>query len=263
MNTIATSKSPIIKVENLVKRFEFWAGRPDNLKSLLIDTMTGKAFRQDRQLITVLDDVSFDIFPGDFIGIMGRNGVGKTTLMRLITGIYEPTSGKLEVNGRVAPLISLSAGFSPDLSGYENIFMNAAILGFGRERTLKSLDSIIEFSELGDRIHMPIKKYSSGMVVRLGFSIASHLDAPILLLDEIMGVGDAGFREKSMNKIFDLYNEGRTIVLVTHSAETVAKHCNRCIVLSAGKKIFDGGAQEGTDVYKSLFTKKSAKKNIP
>lgn len=246
----------IIRVKNLVKGFEYWAGRPDNLKSLLIDTMTGRAFKQDRTQITVLDDVSFEIYPGDFIGIMGKNGVGKSTLMRLITGIYEPSSGEIEVNGNIAPLISLGAGFSPDLSGYENIFMNAAILGYSREQALKQLDSIIEFSELGSRIQMPIKKYSSGMTVRLGFSIAAHLDAPILLLDEVLGVGDAGFREKSMAKIFDLHRSGRTVVLVSHSPDTVAQHCNRCILLSEGKKVFDGSAHEGAEEYKSMFRKR-------
>jgi ABC-type polysaccharide/polyol phosphate transport system ATPase subunit len=215
--------------------------------------MKGETFGQKRTQISVLDGVSFDVYPGDFIGIMGRNGVGKSTLMRLISGIYEPTSGVIEVRGQVAPLISLGAGFSPELTGYENIFLNASILGFGRKRTLEALDSIIEFSEIAHNIHMPIKNYSSGMVVRLGFSIAAHLDAPILLLDEVLGVGDQGFAQKSMNKIFELHREGRTVVLVTHDPDTVARHCNRCVVLNAGKKIFDGPASEGAEVYRKLF----------
>lgn len=247
------SQEPLIHVNHLVKRFEFWSERPDNLKSLLVAAMKGKTFKQKRQQITVLDDISFDIYPGDFVGIMGRNGVGKSTLMRLISGIYEPTSGIIAVRGQVAPLISLGAGFNPELSGYENIFLNAAILGFGRKRTLDSLESIISFSELSEYIHMPIKNYSSGMVIRLGFSIAAHLDAPILLLDEVLGVGDQGFAQKSMNKIFELHKQGRTVILVSHSPDTVAKYCDRCIVISGGKKIFDGIAAEGAEVYRKLF----------
>lgn len=250
---MTNTREPVIHVSNLVKRFRYWAERPDNLKSFLIEVMKGKAFRKKATEITVLDGVSFDVYPGDFIGIMGKNGAGKSTLMRLISGIYVPSEGKLEVRGQVAPLISLGAGFNPELSGHENIFLNASILGFGRKRTLASLQSIIDFSELGDRIHMPIKNYSSGMVVRLGFSIAAHLDAPILLLDEVLGVGDQGFAEKSMNKIFELHRSGRTIVLVTHSPDVVATHCNRCVVINAGKKVFDGAGAEGAEVYRQLF----------
>lgn len=253
MTTSSLNSGPIIVAKNLTKRFRYWAERPTNVKSFLIDFMKGKVFRPKRTQITVLDNVSFDIFPGDFVGIMGKNGAGKSTLMRLITGIYEPTHGSLAVQGKVAPLISLGAGFNPELSGYENIFLNASILGFSKEGTLASLQSIIEFSELGDHIHMPIKNYSSGMTVRLGFSIAAHLDAPILLLDEVLGVGDKGFAEKSMRKILSLHEAGRTVILVSHSPESVARHCNRCIVISGGKKVFDGNAQEGTDVYRKLF----------
>jgi ABC-type polysaccharide/polyol phosphate transport system ATPase subunit len=250
---MSQNQEAIIKVQNLVKRFKYWPERPDNLKSLLIAWMKGKALRSSSIEVSVLEGLDFEVFPGEFVGIMGKNGAGKSTLMRLITGIYEPTSGKIEVNGRVAPLISLGAGFNPELSGYENIFLNAAILGFGYQRTHELLQSIIDFSELGDRIHMPIKNYSSGMVVRLGFSIAAHLDAPILLLDEVLGVGDQGFAKKSMNKIFELHRAGRTVVLVTHAAQIVADHCNRCIVISAGKKVFDGPAKEGAKVYSDLF----------
>jgi len=250
------TENKIIEVKNLVKRFRFWAERPDNLKSFLVDFMKGKTFRQKPTEITVLNDISFDINSGDFIGIMGKNGAGKSTLMRLITGIYEPSEGSVKVHGKIAPLISLGAGFNPELSGLENIYLNASILGFGRKQTQEKLSSIIEFSELADFMHMPIKNYSSGMVVRLGFSIASHLEAPILLLDEILGVGDKGFADKSMNKIFQLYAEGRTIVMVTHNPDIVKAHCTRCIVIKDGRKAFDGEAKKGALVYSQLFSEK-------
>lgn len=246
--------APVITVSNLVKKFEFWAERPDNLKSFLVDTMKGKAFKRKKNKITVLDDVSFKVYPGEFVGIMGKNGAGKSTLMRLVTGIYEPTSGNIEVNGKVAPLISLGAGFNPELSGLENIYLNAAVLGFGKKRTEELLESIVEFSELGEFIHMAIKNYSSGMVVRLGFSVACHLDAPILLLDEVLGVGDQGFTKKSMGKIFELYESGRTIVLITHDPTTIERHCSRCIVINEGKVAFDGDPKAGANEYRKLFT---------
>lgn len=245
--------TPIIKATNVVKRFRYWAERPGNVKSFLIELTKGTVLTAKKTEITVLNDVSFEIYPGDFIGIMGKNGAGKSTLMRLITGIYAPTSGTIDVRAQIAPLISLGAGFNPELSGYENIFLNASILGFGKEGTLKALSSIIDFSELGDYIHMPIKNYSSGMVIRLGFSIAAHLEAPILLLDEVLGVGDQGFSEKSMKKILELHAQGRTIILVSHSPDVVARHCSRCIVFSNTKKIFDGSGLEGAQAYRDLF----------
>lgn len=247
------STEPVIIAKNLSKRFRYWAERPTNLKSFLVELMKGRAFKSTTTEVSVLEDVSFEIQKGDFIGFMGRNGAGKSTLMRLITGIYVPSSGSLEVRGRVAPLISLGAGFNPELSGYENIFLNASILGFNREGTFKALSKIIEFSELGERIHMPIKNYSSGMLVRLGFSVAAHLEAPILILDEVLGVGDQGFSEKSLKKIFELHAQGRTIVLVSHDPSAVERHCNRCIVINGGKKIYDGPAPEGAQVYRNLF----------
>ncbi len=245
---------PIISVKNLEKHFIYWPERPNNLKSFLIEAMKGKAFKRNHTTISVLDGVSFDIMPGEFVGIMGRNGVGKSTLMRLITGIYEPSAGSIDVKGRIAPLIALGAGFNPELSGYENISLNAAILGFGKYKTEEALQSIIDFSELEEKIHMPIKNYSSGMTVRLGFSIAAHMDSEILLLDEVLGVGDEGFKKKSMDKIFEMHNAGKTIILVSHAPDTVRQHCTRAIVLDKGKKIFDGSQVEGSDLYKSLFS---------
>jgi ABC-type polysaccharide/polyol phosphate transport system ATPase subunit len=193
--------------------------------------------------------MTFEIRPGEFVGIMGRNGAGKSTLLKLIAGIYFPTSGTVEVNAPIAPLIELGAGFSGELSGYENIFLNAAILGFGRQATMDALPAILEFAELEERIYMPVKNYSSGMLVRLGFSIATHLTAPIILVDEVLAVGDTAFQQKCLKKIQSLHAEGRTIILVTHNADDVRKHCSRCIVVSNHTKAFDGPASEGVSAY--------------
>jgi ABC-type polysaccharide/polyol phosphate transport system ATPase subunit len=242
----------MIQVNDVTKKFFHWKEPAISLKRILVNACQGKSPWRKRERFTVLESVSFNIFPGDFVGIMGRNGAGKSTLLKLISGIYKPSLGEIKVHGSIAPLIELGAGFHPDLSGYENIFLNAAILGFGRKATLEAAPSIVEFSELGDMINMPVKYYSSGMLIRLGFSIASHLDAPIILMDEVLSVGDIGFQMKSLKKVHSLHQEGRTIVLITHDPEQVKKHCNRCIVISNQKKIYDGDAPGGAEVYLKL-----------
>jgi ABC-type polysaccharide/polyol phosphate transport system ATPase subunit len=247
---------PAIRVQNLSKVFRYRVDGPSSIKSALVDLVRGKIHLGHRRELQALENISFDIQPGEFVGIMGRNGAGKSTLMKLISGIYTPTSGRVEVNFPIAPLIELGAGFHGDLSGYENIFLNAAILGFGRKATLEALPAILEFSELEEKIDMPVKNYSSGMLVRLGFSIATHLSAPILLIDEVLAVGDAGFQAKCLRKIHDLHAQGRTIVLITHDANAVKNHCTRCLVFAHRRKIYDGPAEEGTRVYTSSVISK-------
>ena len=241
--------STVISAKNITKQFSYWSDRPSSLKTILVDALKGKFHFGKKIKFTALNDVSFDIQQGEFVGIMGRNGAGKSTLMKIIAGIYKPSEGKITINGQIAPLIELGAGFHPDLSGYENIFLNASILGFGKSATLKALPEILEFAELDEKIYMPIKNYSSGMLVRLGFSVATHLTAPIILIDEVLAVGDAGFQEKCLKKIRNLYESGRTIILVTHSPESVRLHCTRCIVIVDQKKAFDGGVEEGIQKY--------------
>lgn len=246
-------KKVIIELKNVTKSFRFYENKTNNIKKLLIG-LTRFRFKQSRyQTVQVLDNVNFKIYEGEFVGIMGRNGVGKSTLLKIISGIYTPTSGEVIINGKIAPLLELGAGFADELSGYENIFLNGAILGFNRQKMTDYLDSIIEFSELGEKIHMPVRNYSSGMLVRLGFSIAAHLDAPILLFDEILAVGDVGFQKKCLDKIDELYKSGRSIILVTHSPEQVTAFCNRCIVFDNKKLVFDGPPEEGTKVYLNAF----------
>lgn len=244
---------PVIEVKNVTKFFNYWEEKPDNLKKILTKIIRFKFEFGRKQTIQVLEDVTFTVHQGDFIGFMGRNGVGKSTLMKIISGIYFPNKGEVKIHGRIAPLIELGAGFVGELSGYENIFINSSILGFSRKQTLDRIQEIIGFSELAEKIHMPVKNYSSGMALRLGFSIAVHMDAPILLFDEVLGVGDAGFQKKCIDKIHELHAQGRTIVLVTHSPEQVIQFCNRALIFNERKLIFDGTAAEGAKVYQSLF----------
>lgn len=244
------SQAPaVIEVNQLSKSFRFISDRPETLKTLLVKLASLKMKRTPRQKFNVLNNVTFQINKGDFVGIMGRNGAGKSTLLKLLCGIYLPTSGTIKISDRVAPLIELGAGFNPELSGFENIYLNAAILGFGRAQTKQALPEILEFCELGEHIYVPVKNYSSGMLVRLGFSIATHLEAPILLVDEVLAVGDVGFQKKCLKKIHELHSQGRTIVLITHSPEAVKEHCNRCIVIDEHTKIFDGAPEEGANLY--------------
>lgn len=242
----------IIEVKDLTKSFTVHHDRPDSIKSLLVNFAKGKILSKCSYK-TVLDKISFDIQYGDFVGIMGRNGSGKTTLMKILSGIYVPSSGTLFVKEKLAPMVALGAGFQPELSGYDNVFLNASILGFGKKETQQRIEQIIDFSELGEDIYRPVKNYSSGMIVRLGFSVASLVDAPILLLDEIFAVGDEGFQKKSLKKMEEIFKSGRTVVLVTHDPAAVRKYCTRSIVLEAGHVIHDGSPGEGADIYHKLF----------
>jgi ABC-type polysaccharide/polyol phosphate transport system ATPase subunit len=243
----------LLEVKQVSKHFKIREDRHRSLKSVLGSLMLLKNPGSNVTNVEILNDVSFSVQPGDFVGLVGRNGVGKSTILKIISGIYKPSSGAVHLRGKVAPVLELGAGFSEDLSGYDNIFLNASILGYGRAATHALLQKIIEFSELEKHIHTPIRRYSSGMVVRLAFSIAVHLDAPLLLFDEVLAVGDIGFQKKCLDKVHELNSSGKAIVLVTHSPETVETFCNRCIVLDKTHKIFDGSAKEGAAIYRSLF----------
>lgn len=206
------------------------------------------------ETIRALDDISLQIYPGDFVGIMGRNGAGKTTLLKVLSGVLPPTSGKISADERVAPLFGFGVGFQPELTGHENIFLYGSLLGISRRDVRLRLDSIIEFSELSSRIQRPVRSYSSGMVRRLAFSVVSHLDTRILALDEVLVAGDSGFQEKCVGFLNKLRQEGRTVILVTHSTEEVQSFCNRCILLSDQHKVFDGDPGRGALLYKQLNT---------
>ena len=242
----------VIEVENLHKSFCLYIDRPETIKNVLINALKFN-FKSKKVNRDVLHNLNFKIKPGEFVGIMGRNGSGKTTLLKLLSGIYKPTTGTIKIKEKLAPMVALGAGFQPELSGYDNIFLNAAILGFSRDETQQKIEEIINFSEIGDNVYRPVKNYSSGMIVRLGFSILSLIESPILLLDEILAVGDEGFQKKSMKKMEDIFKSGRTIILVTHDPVVVRKYCNRCIVIEDGRIIFDGDAAMGSKVYSDLF----------
>lgn len=207
-------------------------------KDILPQLFLGRAWAKPH---TVFDDLSFRIEKGETVGIVGKNGAGKSTMLKLIAGVTYPTRGDVLVRGRVAPLIELGAGFHHELSGYENIFLNAAILGMHKKEIEAQIDEIVAFSELGEFIHAPVKRYSSGMYMRLGFSVAIHTNAPILLIDEVLAVGDVAFQEKCLSALEKIKKQSdKTIIFVSHDEAAVKRFCERAILLVNGKISDDG-----------------------
>lgn len=205
-----------------------------------------------------LRDVSFDVKAGEVIGVIGRNGAGKSTLLKILTRITEPTSGEAIINGRVASLLEVGTGFHPELTGRENVFMNGTILGMKRREITDKFDEIVAFAELSKFIDTPVKRYSSGMYVRLAFAVAAHLDPEILLIDEVLAVGDAGFQRKCLGKMSEIAGQGRTVLFVSHNMASVRQLTERCVVLDGGRICFDGGSGEAVDFYRSRFMTESA-----
>ena len=205
---------------------------------------------EDGEIFLALDDVSFEVSKGERVGIIGHNGAGKSTLLKLISRITAPTSGDIWMNGRVASMLEVGTGFHGELTGRENIYMNGAILGMKKKEIDAKIEDIIEFSECRQFIDTPVKRYSSGMYVKLAFSVAAHLDSEIMIMDEVLAVGDMAFQKKCLEKMSDVSKtEGRTILYVSHNMNTIRQLCDRCIVLNHGKTIFDGGVEESIALY--------------
>src|ERR1700724_3532110 len=199
-----------------------------------------------------LRDVSFELKEGGALGIVGHNGAGKTTLLKLLSSITAPTRGQITIRGRLAALVELSSGFHPELTGRENIFLHGAMLGMRRAEIARKMSSIVEFSGVGRYVDVPVKRYSSGMYVRLGFAIAAHLDPDILLLDEVLAVGDAAFQAKCIERIAELRKSGRTIVFVSHDVASVYRLCDRAILMSHGCILSDGAPRQVIDEYEHI-----------
>lgn len=205
---------------------------------------------EDGEIFLALDDVSFEVTKGERVGIIGHNGAGKSTLLKLISRITAPTSGDIWMNGRVASMLEVGTGFHGELTGRENIYMNGAILGMKKKEIDEKIEDIIEFSECRQFIDTPVKRYSSGMYVKLAFSVAAHLDSEIMIMDEVLAVGDVNFQQKCLEKMRSVAEEeGRTILYVSHNMNTIRTLCNRCIVLSHGKLIYDGDVEGAIDLY--------------
>jgi lipopolysaccharide transport system ATP-binding protein len=209
--------------------------------------------RRLHQEFWALTDVSLEISSGEVVGVLGRNGSGKSTLMQILAGTLEPTVGSVEIQGRVAALLELGAGFNPEFTGLENVYMNASVLGLSREETDRRLDEILGFADIGAFVRQPVKHYSSGMYVRLAFAVAASIDPDILLVDEALAVGDVRFQNKCFRHFRKLIDAGKTILLVTHSSEQVVRHCSRAIILDGGRLLADGEPRKVVNRYLSLM----------
>lgn len=245
----------VIEFENVRKAYRRQYGR-DSLRDAipeLLGRVVGRDGQDNKDLLWALNDVSFEVKEGETLGLIGPNGAGKTTVLKLLSRITWPTSGRVAVKGRVAALIQLGAGFHPDLSGRENIYLNGAILGLKRREIEERFESIVEFAELGEFIDMPVKRYSSGMYVRLGFSVAAHVDPDVLLIDEVLAVGDHMFKDKCVQRVNQFRDSGKTMVIVSHNKEMIQKLCGRTIFLHKGKVVYQGDTQEALDLYHTGF----------
>jgi len=238
-----------IEFRNVAKRFQLTEGR--TLREFVPALLRGEGWSE---AFYALRDVTFSIGHGETYGVIGRNGSGKSTVLKLIAGVTAPSEGEVRVKGSVSPLIELGAGFHPDLTGRENIDLNAMILGMSRKEIRERYDEIVEFAELRDFIDMPVKRYSSGMYMRLGFSVAIHSDPEILLVDEVLAVGDVAFQEKCLAKMHEFKERGITIVFVSHSMELVRKFCERVLLLEGGRLVGDGTPAEMTERYLEMVT---------
>jgi lipopolysaccharide transport system ATP-binding protein len=224
----------VIRVENVSKRFTLRHDRPRSLQELFLNVLHRERV-SSKEMFWVLRDVSFEVEPGEMVGIVGENGAGKSTLLSLLSRIIEPTSGLIELNGRVGALLELGAGFHPDLTGRENVYLNGSILGFSRADMTRIFDDIVSFSELERFIDIPVRHYSSGMYMRLGFSVAIHVQPDILLVDEVLAVGDQAFQLRCLDRINEMRRRGVTIILVSHNLEKVQEMCDQAIWLDEGQ----------------------------
>ena len=245
------SEEVAIKVENLSKSFKLPHEKANSIKNALINFTKNK---KGYEIQEVLDDVSFEVKKGDFFGIVGRNGSGKSTLLKLIAGTYTPTKGRIIINGKLTPFIELGVGFNPELTGRENVFLNGSLLGFNRKEMNAMYDDIVSFAEIERFMDQKLKNYSSGMQVRLAFSIAIRADTSILLLDEVLAVGDEAFQKKCSDFFGEIRRDKkRTTILVTHDMDSVRRYCNKALMLEAGKIIKIGKPSVVADEYSKLF----------
>lgn len=248
MPILSSMDNVVIQANKITKKF--YLQEDKTFKEFLPNLMMGKSWA--RQLLA-LDNISFAIAKGETVGIIGKNGAGKSTLLKLMAGVTSPTSGEIIVRGKVAPLIEVGAGFHHELTGYENIFLNGAILGMHKIEIEKVVNQIIDFSELREFINIPVKKYSTGMYMRLGFAVAIYVNAPILLIDEVLAVGDTAFQKKCLNYLKKIKTDKtRTIVFVSHNEDVVKSFCERIILLDRGKIIKDGNPEVVFNIYHKI-----------
>jgi ABC-type polysaccharide/polyol phosphate transport system ATPase subunit len=241
----------VIAILNVSKKFRIWEDRSRDLKETAINWVRGK--KRSYREVLALRKINLEIGKGETVAFVGENGSGKSTLLKLLGGIYAPDEGKIVATGKISTLLELGVGFHPDLTGEENVYLNGAMLGFDRKEMRRRFDEIVSFSEIGDFIYSPIRTYSSGMLMRLGFSIATCVDPDILLIDEIFAVGDEAFQNKCFGRLKAFKTSGKTIVLVSHSMEMVQKFCERAILLHEGRVVCDDVPEKTVETYHAVL----------
>ncbi|WP_328800990.1 ABC transporter ATP-binding protein [Paenibacillus sp. LX16] len=242
------SPNPVISVNNVSKIYKLYEKNTDRLVEAVVP-MKGKRHKE----FYALKNLSLTINKGECIGILGKNGAGKSTLLKMITGVLKPSEGDILVDGKIAALLELGAGFNPELTGLENIYFNGRIMGFSKDEMDLRLEDILSFADIDDFIHQPVKTYSSGMFARLAFAVAINVDPDILIIDEALSVGDVAFQTKCFRRINEFIDQGKTIIFVTHSMDTILKYCNRAAVIHNGENVAEGTPKEMVDVYKKIL----------
>lgn len=256
----------LVTVNNVSKKFcsnlrqSLWYGVKDLGTELIGKTRDAETLRKNE--FWAVRDVSLEVKRGETLGLIGHNGAGKTTMLRMLNGLIKPDQGIIKIQGRMQALIALGAGFNPILTGRENIYINASVLGFTKHQIDNLFDRIVDFSGLEEFIDMPVQSYSSGMAVRLGFSVAAHLEPDVLLVDEVLAVGDLEFKTKCQVRIQELRNSGVAIILVSHNLHTISHICNRAITFEKGKVIFEGDTEKAIDIYRASLVKRSKKGDL-
>ena len=245
----------MIHVKNVSMKFNLGIDKGYSIKLLFI-SLFNKKYKRKKEYFSALNNISFDIKPGEVIGLIGSNGAGKSTLLKVVSGVMKPTSGKVIVNGAISPMIELGAGFDQELTARENIYLNGAVLGYSKKFINEKFNEIVEFSELKDFLDVPVKNFSSGMTAKLAFSIATVVNPEILIVDEILSVGDIKFQEKSKNKMMEMINGGTTVLYVSHSLESIMELCNRVIWLDHGEIVKIGDAKK---ICKEYYKKQMGK----
>lgn len=249
----------VIEIKNLRKDYKMYKTKKARLLEAVLP------FYQNHDTFSAINDLNLEIHKGEVLGILGKNGAGKSTLLKMITGVVTPTSGTLKVNGKISSLLELGAAFNQELTGEENIYQHGQVMGLTKEEIEATKQDIIDFADIGDHLYQPVKTYSSGMFARLAFACAINVNPDILIVDEVLSVGDMAFQLKCFKKFQQFKESGKTILFVTHNVADVMENCNRAIILSSGEKIYDGEVKEGVDKYKKLITgmldKDKTKKN--
>lgn len=240
-------KDTMIKIEHLYKNYKMYGRKKDRLLETIFPAY------QKHSEFSAIKDLDLEIKKGEVLGILGKNGAGKSTLLKMITGVVAPSSGTLEVKGKISSLLELGTAFNMELTGEENIYQHGQVMGLKREEIEKRKPEIIEFADIGEHLYQPVKTYSSGMFARLAFACAIHVDPDILIVDEVLSVGDMAFQLKCFKKFEQFKKEGKTILFVTHNVADVIRNCNRAIIISSGSKVFDGEVKTGVDKYKKMI----------